>query len=195
MKKAIVFLVISSLICSCKMLTPKDKDELLNQFIGLSMTAKVEYFNSQNTKDKFSILEDYLTGKCFELPISDVIKFQSDGRIRVDWLKDDPKASGLIYASGDKEPFVEYIPFSWEKKDKSLVIIKTEQYQEFKDVRNEGDWIINFSNKELIVYDNVFISIFQNKLYFTISNNQQEVSFLEGSCEKWPVMEVTNQKE
>ncbi len=192
MKKAIVFLVISLLTFSCKMTTQKNKDELLNHFNGLSVTAKIEYFNSLNNKDRFSILENYLNEKCFELPISDVIKFQSDGKIRVDWMKDDPNVNGLIYASGDREPFIEYIPLRWEIKDKSLVITKTEQYQKFENVRSKEDRIFNFSNNKVIVYDNVFISIFQNKLYFTLKNKQQEISFLEGSCEKWPVMKEIN---
>jgi len=177
------------------MKTEDNQDELLTTFNNLSINARIEYFNSLNYKDRFLILENYITEKCFELPISDVLKFQSDGRIRVDWMKDNPKGNGLIYASGDSDPFIEYLPFSWEVKDKSLMIMKTEQYQEFENVRNGGDQIFNFSNKKVIVYDDVYISIFQNKLYFTIKNNEQEVSFLEGSCEKWPVMEVTKEQE
>jgi len=189
MRKTIIFCIISLLVYNCTLKTQENSDEIVEHFNSLTITAQVEYFNSLNHKDRFSILKDYLVGKCFELPIADVIKFHLDGNVLVDWMVDDPNGKGLIYASGEKESLIVYKPFNWKFNDKSLVISKTNQYVKFESVRSEGDRIFNMGGgNEKIVFENVFVEIFQNKLYFTLKNNQQEVSFFEGSCEKWPVM-------
>jgi len=185
MKKLLILILISFLF-SCNMQTV-NKDELVQKFNSLSTSDKIDFFNTLDNKERFLIIEEYLNDKCFEIPVENVIKFKSNGGVVVDWMIR-PDGYGLVYASGKEEPFVKYIPFQWEIKNQSLVIIKNEQYSEYNIKKGEDDLIFNFKGDNKIIFDEVFFSLFQNKIEITLKNKGQQIYLQECSCELWPVM-------
>jgi len=188
--KKIAFLLLINLLFGCSMKTKNNQEEVVQSFNNLPKSEQIDYFNSLSIKEKFYILEEYLNDKCFEIPIENVIKFKNNGGVVVDWMIS-PDGNGLVYASGKEEPFTKYIPFQWEIKNQSLVIIKNEQYSEYKNKKGKDDLIFNFQGDNKIVFDKVFFSLFQNKIEITLKNKEQQIYLQECSCEMWPVMEET----
>ena len=190
MKNIFLIFLICIITFSCNLVTKDNQEEALLKFNNLTDLDKIEYFNSLHSKTQFYILNNYLAGKCFELPINDAIKFKTNGTICIDWMIPGPNGLGLVYASGEKEPFKKYIPLKWEISNHSLIIKKDQQYSDYLKIKGEDDLLFDFKEKGDIIFYTVTFSLFQNKIYIILKSREQEIRLLSGSCDQWPVMDT-----
>lgn len=190
MKNIFLIFLICIITFSCNLVTKDNQEEALLKFNNLTDLDKIEYFNSLNSRTQFYILNNFIADKCFEIPIHNVIKFNSNGNLWVDWMILGPNGLGLVYASGEKEPFKKYIPLKWEIYKHYLVIKKNKQYSEYAKVKGEDDLIFDFQKKNEVIFDKVYLSLFQNKIQVTLKNKKHQMPLTVAPCEKWPVMDT-----